>query len=108
MMRRGMVEADHAAHQAGARAATAVAENRVAFVHVHVGKRIDAGRGNPRLARQAVSPAVRHEREVARLEHTVLDSIDRDPAATLRNCVKAQASNGGSSSAQGAVSSDRQ
>ena len=92
MMRRGMVEADHAAHQVGARAAAAVAENRVAFVHVHVGKRVDAGRGNPRLAQKAVSPAVRHEREAARLEHAVLDSLYREPATAGRHRVKAQAS----------------
>lgn len=92
MMRCGMVEADHAAHQVGARAAAAVAENRVAFVHVHVGKRVDAGRGNPRLAQKAVSPAVRHEREVACLEHAILDSLYREPATAGRHRVKAQAS----------------
>jgi hypothetical protein len=91
MMGRGMVEADHPTYQARASAAAAVAENGVAIVHVVVGQRLDAGRGNPRLARKRVSPSVRNESQVACLEPPILNSLDREPAAARRHSVKAQA-----------------
>ena len=85
MMGRGMVEADHPTYQARASTAAAVAENGVAIVHVVVGQRLDAGRGNPRLARKRVSPSVRNESQVACLEPPILNSLDREqqpPAVT--------------------------
>ncbi len=91
MMGRGMVEADHSAHQTRARAAAAVAENRVAIVHVVVGQRLDASRGNPRLARKGMSPSVRNESQAACLEPPILHALDREPAAARRHRVKAQA-----------------
>ena len=91
MMGRGMVEADHPAHQARARAASAVAENRVAVVHVIVGKCVDARRGNPRRARKDMSSSVGNESQVACLEPPILHSPGRERAAACGHHVKAQA-----------------
>jgi len=91
MMGRGMLETDHSAHQARALAFAAVAENRVAVVHVIVGKCVDARRGNPRRARKDMSSSVGNESQVACLQPSILHSLDREPAAAGGHHVKAQA-----------------
>jgi hypothetical protein len=91
MMGGGMVEADHSAHQARPPAAAAVAENRIAVVQVVMGERLDACRGDSRLARKDVSPTVGNESQVALPESSISRLLDREPAAARSHHVKAQA-----------------
>ena len=91
LMGRGMVEADHSAHQARALAASAMAENRIAVVHVVVGKGVDARRRNPRLARKNVSSSMGNQSQVAGHQPSILHSREREPAVAGRHHVKAQA-----------------
>jgi hypothetical protein len=74
-MSRGVIEANRSASDCRRRAASAMPENLVTIADLFAWKIEKPRRSNTVFTRQPVTGAVRHERELTRLQHLVFASF---------------------------------
>jgi hypothetical protein len=70
-----MIESNHAADDRRRRTSPTVAQDFVSVAHLFARQIEKLCATNSRLARQLVAGTVRHEREVARLQHVLVGAL---------------------------------
>src|SRR5262245_5207047 len=89
-MSRGVIEANGSARDCRRRAASAMPQNLVTIAHLLAWKIEEPRRSHTVFARQAVTGALRHERELARAQHLVFASLYFQQTLTKRHDVEHQ------------------